>query len=210
VLLGKGELSTNAYASELAAQRVDSSRFITTIAAVAFPETPAEAPAIPEAPVPEAPAPEAPPPEANRADCPAITGSDYLSGAEREWYIANCMTRTAQARLASVAPVATTAVAPAAAGGSVIDQFVSGYRDAGGPEAHLNRIVTRVIPCESGGNPRAVNYAGPYYGLMQFVGSTWRAMGGGDWFDPYTQGVNTARLLGNANPATQWPVCWHR
>ena len=119
------------------------------------------------------------------------------------------MTRTAQARLASVAPAGSTAAAPAAVG-STIEQFIAGYRAAGGPEVHLNRIVTRVIPCESGGNPSAVNRGGPYYGLMQFSAATWRSMGGGDWFDPYTQGANTARLLARANPATQWPVCWLR
>ena len=32
--------------------------------------------------------------------------------------------------------------------------------------------------CESGGNPQAVNPAGPYYGLYQFIASTWRSVGG--------------------------------
>jgi hypothetical protein len=45
---------------------------------------------------------------------------------------------------------------------------------------------------------------------MQFLGATWNNMGGGDWTDPYMQGVNTARLLARANPAGQWPVCWNR
>jgi hypothetical protein len=169
------------------------------------------APAVaPEAPAPAAPAPEAPAVEPNRADCGAIRGTEYLSWAEREWYLANCVNLTNRVRLGGVEPVAASAAAPAAAGGSTIDQFIAGYRAAGGPEAHLNRIVTRVIPCESGGNPSAVNRAGPYYGLMQFVASTWNAVGGGNWFDPYTQGANTARLLARANPATQWPVCWYR
>lgn len=91
---------------------------------------------------------------------------------------------------------------------TVIDLFIAGYRDSGGPEDKLEHIVTRVIPCESSGNPYAVSPAGPYYGLMQFVGATWRAAGGGDWADPYQQGANTAWLLGKANPSTQWPVCW--
>jgi hypothetical protein len=91
---------------------------------------------------------------------------------------------------------------------SVIDLFVAGYRAAGGPEHHLSRIIHRVIPCESTGNPRAFNRVGPFYGLMQFLPSTWYAVGGGNWFDPWQQGANTARLLHVANPATQWPVCW--
>ena len=32
--------------------------------------------------------------------------------------------------------------------------------------------------CESGGNPKAYNPAGPYYGLYQFSESTWHAVGG--------------------------------
>lgn len=179
----------------------------------------------PEAPAPEAPtetlaiapqAPEAPPeapaiePEPNRANCRAITGTEYVSQTERDWYIANCMSSSAQARLAGVTPAGTTVQAPAAAGGSTLEQFTQGYRAAGGNEAYLNRLVTRVIPCESGGNPSAVNRAGPFYGLLQFLPSTWAAAGGGDWFSPWQQGANTARLLARANPANEWPVCWNR
>jgi hypothetical protein len=43
---------------------------------------------------------------------------------------------------------------------------------------------------------------------MQFLPSTWHSVGGGDWYDPWQQGANTARLIERANPATQWPVCW--
>ena len=32
--------------------------------------------------------------------------------------------------------------------------------------------------CESGGNPNAYNPAGPYYGLYQFLASTWHSVGG--------------------------------
>jgi hypothetical protein len=119
------------------------------------------------------------------------------------------MSAAAQVRLGSVSSTAVTATAPVQTG-SVTDQFIAGYRDAGGPEAYLTRIVTRVIPCESGGNPSAYSSVGPFYGLMQFLGSTWSAMGGGDWHSPYQQGANTARLVQRANPATQWPVCWYR
>lgn len=94
--------------------------------------------------------------------------------------------------------------------GSAIDRFIAGYSSTGGPERYIERLVSRVIPCESSGNPRAVNRAGPYYGLLQFLPATWYGLGGGDWFDPYQQGVNTARLVQQANPAAQWPVCWWR
>lgn len=46
----------------------------------------------------------------------------------------------------------------------------------------------RVARCESGYNPRAYNGAGPYYGLFQFLMSTFKATpyGGGDIYDPTT------------------------
>lgn len=46
----------------------------------------------------------------------------------------------------------------------------------------------RVAKCESGYNPRAYNPAGPYYGLFQFLMSTFKntPYGGGDIYDPTT------------------------
>lgn len=85
--------------------------------------------------------------------------------------------------------------------------FVQGWTSGGGDAVSL-RLVLCVMGKESGGDPYAYNAAGPFYGLMQFLGSTWDAMGGGDWRDPYRQGVNTARLWRAASPANQWPVAY--
>jgi LysM repeat protein len=90
----------------------------------------------------------------------------------------------------------------------VKEEFSAGYRSAGGPDAHLEHIIERVIRCESSYNVHAFNAAGPFYGLMQFLPSTWAAAGGGDWTSAWQQGANTARLLQKRNPLTQWPVCW--
>jgi LysM repeat protein len=88
------------------------------------------------------------------------------------------------------------------------DQFAAGYIAGGGPPQYLDRILTIVIPCESGYNLRAFNPAGPFYGLMQFLPQTWANTGGGDWADAWQQGHNTGVLLLRSSPASQWPSCW--
>jgi uncharacterized protein YabE (DUF348 family) len=63
--------------------------------------------------------------------------------------------------------------------------------------------------CESGGNPRAVNPAGPYYGLYQFNVGTWHSVGGKgipiDW--PAREQTYRAQLLYKQRGASPWPVC---
>jgi uncharacterized protein YabE (DUF348 family) len=63
--------------------------------------------------------------------------------------------------------------------------------------------------CESGGNPRAVNGSGPYYGLYQFLASTWHAVGGSGVPTQASSSEQTARaqMLYRRSGAGQWPVC---
>lgn len=63
--------------------------------------------------------------------------------------------------------------------------------------------------CESGGNPAAVNSAGPYYGLYQFMQSTWESVGGTGVPTQSGAGEQTyrAQILYNRSGAGQWPVC---
>jgi uncharacterized protein YabE (DUF348 family) len=63
--------------------------------------------------------------------------------------------------------------------------------------------------CESGGNPQAVNSAGPYYGLYQFMESTWRSVGGTGLPTDHSAAEQTyrAQILYNRSGAGQWPVC---
>lgn len=63
--------------------------------------------------------------------------------------------------------------------------------------------------CESGGNPRAYNPAGPFYGLYQFMASTWRAVGGVGMPTDASPSEQTyrAQILYNRSGAGQWPVC---
>lgn len=63
--------------------------------------------------------------------------------------------------------------------------------------------------CESGGNPRAVDPSGTYYGLYQFDQSTWQSVGGsGSPIDASAaEQTQRAQILYNRSGAGQWPVC---
>ena len=64
--------------------------------------------------------------------------------------------------------------------------------------------------CESGGNPKAYNPAGPYYGLYQFSASTWHAVGGvglPDRRDLRPSRPTGRSMLYKRSGAGQWPVC---
>ena len=63
--------------------------------------------------------------------------------------------------------------------------------------------------CESGGNPKAYNPAGPYYGLYQFSASTWHSVGGTGLPSDHAAGEQTyrAQILYRRSGAGQWPVC---
>ncbi len=63
--------------------------------------------------------------------------------------------------------------------------------------------------CESGGNPDAVNPAGPYYGLYQFDLGTWHSVGGQCKPTDYGWDEQTyrAKLLYKERGDSPWPVC---
>lgn len=65
--------------------------------------------------------------------------------------------------------------------------------------------------CESGGNPKAYNPSGPYYGLYQFTASTWHSVGGSGVPTDYGSAEQTyrAQILYKRSGAGQWPVCGH-
>jgi hypothetical protein len=53
------------------------------------------------------------------------------------------------------------------------------------------RAMVRVARCESNLDPCAVNRSGPYYGLFQFLKSTWKSTpyGDEDIYDPKAQAM---------------------
>lgn len=77
----------------------------------------------------------------------------------------------------------------------------------GGTASTLNWAA--LAACESGGDPRAYNPAGPWMGLYQFAQSTWEGVGGvGDPRDasPEEQTVR-AQILYSRSGDAPWPVC---
>jgi soluble lytic murein transglycosylase-like protein len=96
-------------------------------------------------------------------------------------------------------PTANVPSAPAAAPGT-IEAIIQQAADANGVSYPW---MLKIARCESGLNPHAYNPSGPYYGLFQFLMSTFRANGGTDIWDPVQQANITARMLAHGQ-AHQW------
>jgi resuscitation-promoting factor RpfB len=80
---------------------------------------------------------------------------------------------------------------------------------AGGYPTYGGLNWAALAECESGGNPRAVNPAGPYYGLYQFDLGTWQSNGGtGNPIDASVEEqTRVAYNLYQARGRSPWPVC---
>ena len=85
-----------------------------------------------------------------------------------------------------------------------------GSGNVGGSVDSLN--WNALAECESGGNPNAVNSAGPYYGLYQFSASTWRSVGGTGVPTDHGAAEQTlrAKKLYQAQGDSPWPSCGSR
>jgi hypothetical protein len=72
----------------------------------------------------------------------------------------------------------------------ILDFIAQAAKEYGQSESAL----VRVARCESVLDPCAVNRSGPYYGLFQFLKSTWQTTpyGDRDIFDPEAQSLATA------------------
>ena len=66
--------------------------------------------------------------------------------------------------------------------------------------------MIRIGECESGLRPNAVSGNGLYFGIFQFLPSTFAAHGGTNVFDPVQQANITANMLAHGG-ARSWPVC---
>jgi hypothetical protein len=94
---------------------------------------------------------------------------------------ADAKARAARASAAPAPPAATSI--PSYPPGTVQDIITKAFTPLGATAVAWG---LRVAKCESGYNPRAYNGAGPYYGLFQFLMSTFKAtpFGGQDVYDP--------------------------
>ncbi|HET9050319.1 MAG TPA: transglycosylase SLT domain-containing protein, partial [Candidatus Dormibacteraeota bacterium] len=63
--------------------------------------------------------------------------------------------------------------------------------------------MMKIAYCESGLNPRAVNPSGPFVGLFQFWGPTFRSHGGTNIWDPTQQANIAADMLAHGQ-ASAW------
>lgn len=92
------------------------------------------------------------------------------------------------------------------------------------PVAEVEKVGSKALPtdvsalnwaalanCESGGNPKAVDPSGTYYGLYQFSVSTWESLGGSGLPSNASASEQTTRaeLLYQRSGSGQWPVCGH-
>ena len=73
------------------------------------------------------------------------------------------------------------------------DEILGYIAEAARAYGQSEEAMVRVARCESALNPCAVNDDGPYYGLYQFLKSTWRSTPFGDRniFDPEAQALAT-------------------
>jgi hypothetical protein len=113
-------------------------------------------------------------------------------------------------------PPPAPAPRPSGGGGGGGDNDTDNDNDGGGggggggtPPGADGLNWAALARCESGGNPRAVNPSGRYFGLYQFSLPTWASVGGsGNPIDASpSEQTRRAQILYNRSGAGQWPTC---
>ena len=111
------------------------------------------------------------------------------------------------APVAQASPVAAEAPPAAPAGGYTEQEIIRIIHEAADRYGQPREDMVRVARCESGLNPNAVDPAGLYFGLFQFVPSTFAGTpyGGYDIFDPWAN-ANAAAWMWSEGRRNEW-VC---
>jgi hypothetical protein len=110
--------------------------------------------------------------------------------------ISRALTQARSRRLAFTALVAVAAPSRAEAGNrcrarASEDEILRYISKAARKYGQSKQAMIRVARCESNLNPCALNRSGPYYGLFQFLKSTWKTTPYGDRniYDPKAQAL---------------------
>ncbi len=114
--------------------------------------------------------------------------AEHLDAVSRALTLARSRRAAVAALLAVALPAGVTAEQRCRARDSE-DEILGYIAEAAREYGQSERAMVRVAQCESTLNPCAVNQSGPYYGLFQFLKSTWRSTpyGDRDIFDPQAQ-----------------------
>jgi len=120
------------------------------------------------------------------AVAPRVAALPDPNGRDQIWDYRTLVAHETKAAAAAAAQQPKPLAQPKAQsyGSGPIQDIISGAFSPYGPTAVAWGL--RVAHCESGFNPQAYNPAGPYYGLFQFLMSTFKATpyGSGDIYDP--------------------------
>lgn len=109
--------------------------------------------------------------------------------------------------LTRLAPRITGVTAPSTSySAAAVKSIITAAADADGVNPAW---MISTAECESGLRTNAYNPSGPYYGIFQFLMSTFRAHGGTDIWDP-TQQAQIAASMFASGDSVAWPVCSHR
>jgi hypothetical protein len=110
--------------------------------------------------------------------------------------ISRALTQARSRRLAFTALLAVAVPSGAEAGNrchdrNSEDEILRYIAKAARKYGQSERVMVRVARCESNLNPCAFNRSGPYYGLYQFLKSTWKTTpyGDHDIYDPKAQAM---------------------
>jgi soluble lytic murein transglycosylase-like protein len=135
------------------------------------------------------------------AQQPAASGAEAAGRAPALVKRTSTPLSTSQAQAGSGTASSSSAVVPApnVPPGSVQDVIVKAFTPYGSTAVQWGLRVAR---CESGYNPNAVNPAGPYYGLFQFLMSTFKntPYGNQNVLDPVANASAAAWKYGNYGP----------
>jgi hypothetical protein len=136
---------------------------------------------------------------------PLPSVSDPLSVAPAGLTPPTLTTMTAAPQLSSLEEVDGMMIPAATYTTAQIEAIITTAAQANGVDPGW---MIRTAQCESTLRPDAYNPSGPYYGLFQFLMSTFHAHGGTNIWDPVQQSDIAASMFASGD-SSAWPICSH-